>query len=70
MLRSFQPFRTVPASAPGTDMAYRDELVERFALDTTKPTRTYSTGNRQNAMLAVGVVPGHHRAVRTATPVG
>lgn len=27
---------------PGTDLAYREELVERFALDTTKAARTYS----------------------------
>lgn len=36
---------------PGTDLAYRDELVERFALDTAKPSRTYSTGNRQKVAL-------------------
>ncbi|AGZ41142.1 ABC transporter ATP-binding protein [Actinoplanes friuliensis] len=35
----------------GTDLAYRDELVERFALDTTKPARTYSSGNRQKVAL-------------------
>src|SRR5689334_18106545 len=32
-------------TGPGTDLAYRDELVERFALDPSKPARTYSTGN-------------------------
>ena len=36
---------------PGTDEAYRDELVERFALDPSKPARTYSTGNRQKVAL-------------------
>ncbi|MEU7919323.1 ABC transporter ATP-binding protein [Micromonospora zamorensis] len=39
------------ATGPGTDLAYRDELVERFALDTAKPARTYSTGNRQKVAL-------------------
>ncbi|MFK3978789.1 ATP-binding cassette domain-containing protein [Micromonospora sp. NPDC050397] len=38
-------------SGPGTDLAYRDELVERFALDPSKPARTYSTGNRQKVAL-------------------
>ena len=38
-------------TGPGTDLAYRDELVERFALDTAKPARTYSTGNRQKVAL-------------------
>jgi ABC-2 type transport system ATP-binding protein len=39
------------STGPGTDLAYRDELVERFALDTGKPARTYSTGNRQKVAL-------------------
>jgi ABC-2 type transport system ATP-binding protein len=38
-------------TGPGTDLAYRDELVERFALDTTKPARTCSSGNRQKVAL-------------------
>ena len=36
---------------PGVDRAYRDELVERFDLDISKPARTYSTGNRQKVAL-------------------
>ncbi|SDC04330.1 ABC-2 type transport system ATP-binding protein [Geodermatophilus telluris] len=36
---------------PGTDPAYRDELVERFALDVGRRARTYSTGNRQKVAL-------------------
>src|SRR3712207_3588024 len=32
---------------PGTDRAYRDQLVERFGLDPGKRARAYSTGNRQ-----------------------
>ena len=39
------------ATGPGFDRDYRDELIERFALDTTKPARTYSTGNRQKVAL-------------------
>jgi ABC-2 type transport system ATP-binding protein len=39
------------STGPGTDLAYRDELVERFALDTSKTARTYSTGNRQKVAL-------------------
>ncbi len=38
-------------TGPGADTAYRDELVERFALDPSKPARTYSTGNRQKVAL-------------------
>ncbi|WFE54346.1 ABC transporter ATP-binding protein [Micromonospora sp. WMMD1155] len=36
---------------PGVDRAYRDELVDRFALDPSKPGRAYSTGNRQKVAL-------------------
>ena len=36
---------------PGVDRAYREELVERFALDTGRAARTYSTGNRQKVAL-------------------
>jgi ABC-2 type transport system ATP-binding protein len=36
---------------PGTDVAYRDELVGRFELDTGKRARAYSTGNRQKVAL-------------------
>jgi ABC-2 type transport system ATP-binding protein len=38
-------------TGPGTDTAYRDELVGRFALDVAKPARAYSTGNRQKVAL-------------------
>jgi ABC-2 type transport system ATP-binding protein len=38
-------------TGPGVDVAYRDELVQRFALDPAKPARTYSTGNRQKVAL-------------------
>jgi len=36
---------------PGTDVPYRSELVERFALEVDKPSRAYSTGNRQKVAL-------------------
>ena len=36
---------------PGTDLTYRDELVERFALQPDRRARTYSTGNRQKVAL-------------------
>ena len=39
------------AIGPGTDLGYRDELVERFALDPDRRARTYSTGNRQKVAL-------------------
>ncbi len=35
----------------GIDTAYRTELIERFALDVSKPAGTYSTGNRQKIAL-------------------
>jgi ABC-2 type transport system ATP-binding protein len=38
-------------TGPGIDVAYRAELVDRFALDLAKPARTYSTGNRQKVAL-------------------
>ncbi|WP_328473648.1 ABC transporter ATP-binding protein [Actinoplanes sp. NBC_00393] len=39
------------ATGPGVDRGYRDELVERFQLDPSKPARAYSTGNRQKVAL-------------------
>ncbi|SFL86984.1 ABC transporter ATP-binding protein [Geodermatophilus ruber] len=36
---------------PGTDLAYRDQLLERFALDPDRRARTYSSGNRQKVAL-------------------
>jgi ABC-2 type transport system ATP-binding protein len=35
----------------GVDRRYRDELVDRFELDLSRPARTYSTGNRQKVAL-------------------
>jgi ABC-2 type transport system ATP-binding protein len=36
---------------PGTDLAYRGELVERFGLAPARRARTYSSGNRQKVAL-------------------
>lgn len=36
---------------PGTDVAYREELVGRFELELDKPGKAYSTGNRQKVAL-------------------
>jgi len=35
----------------GVDGPYRDELIERFELDTSKRTRAYSKGNRQKVAI-------------------
>jgi ABC-2 type transport system ATP-binding protein len=35
----------------GVDVAYRDELVDRFGLDLSRPAGAYSTGNRQKVAL-------------------
>jgi ABC-2 type transport system ATP-binding protein len=37
------------------DRAYRDELIERFALDPSKKVRSYSKGNRQKLALIAGL---------------
>jgi ABC-2 type transport system ATP-binding protein len=37
--------------SPGTDVTYRDTLVERFQLDTRKKIRALSKGNRQKVQL-------------------
>jgi ABC-2 type transport system ATP-binding protein len=46
-----QCLELLAAVGPGTDLAYRDELVERFALEPDRRARTYSTGNRQKVAL-------------------
>ena len=38
------------------DPSYRDELVERFALDPSKRVRTYSRGNRQKLVLIAALM--------------
>jgi len=39
----------------GTDLAYRDALVERFQLDTRKRVRALSKGNRQKVQLVAAL---------------
>ncbi len=36
---------------PGTDLAYREQLVERFSVEPDRRAGTYSTGNRQKVAL-------------------
>jgi len=38
------------------DVAYRDELIERFDLDPSKKVRAYSKGNRQKLILIAGLM--------------
>jgi ABC-2 type transport system ATP-binding protein len=40
----------------GVDEAYRDELIDRFALDPAKRVRAYSKGNRQKLSLISGLM--------------
>jgi ABC-2 type transport system ATP-binding protein len=40
----------------GFDQSRRNELIERFKFDPTKPCRTYSTGNRQKVALIAAFV--------------
>lgn len=40
----------------GVDTAYRDELIERFALDPSKRVRSYSKGNRQKVALIAAMM--------------
>src|SRR5918996_2829796 len=39
----------------GLNKAHRDELLQRFDLDPTKKSRTYSKGNRQKVALVAGL---------------
>jgi ABC-2 type transport system ATP-binding protein len=38
------------------DVAYRNELIERFGLDVSKKVRAYSKGNRQKVVLIAGLM--------------
>jgi ABC-2 type transport system ATP-binding protein len=38
------------------DVSYRDELIERFALDPSKKVRAYSKGNRQKVLLIAALM--------------
>ncbi|MCZ7436692.1 ABC transporter ATP-binding protein [Micromonospora sp. WMMC241] len=50
-LTGAETLELLAATGPGVDRAYRDELVQRFALDLSTPARAYSTGNRQKVAL-------------------
>jgi len=50
-LTSAETFELLARLHGGTDVSYRDELVERFQLDTRKKIRALSKGNRQKVQL-------------------
>lgn len=50
-LTSAETFEFLARLQHGTDVAYREALVERFQLDTRKKIRTLSKGNRQKVQL-------------------
>jgi ABC-2 type transport system ATP-binding protein len=50
-LTSAETFEFLARVRGGTDVAYRDVLVERFTLDTSKKVRALSKGNRQKVQL-------------------
>jgi ABC-2 type transport system ATP-binding protein len=50
-LTSAETFEFLARLHHGTDVAYRDVLVERFKLDTRKKIRALSKGNRQKVQL-------------------
>ena len=50
-LTSAETFEFLARLHGGTDVAYRNELVDRFELDTNKKIRALSKGNRQKVQL-------------------
>lgn len=50
-LTSAETFEFLARLRGGSDVAYRDLLVQRFALDTSKKVRALSKGNRQKVQL-------------------
>jgi ABC-2 type transport system ATP-binding protein len=50
-LTSAETFEFLARLHGGTDVAYRERLVERFQLDTSKKIRAMSKGNRQKVQL-------------------
>jgi ABC-2 type transport system ATP-binding protein len=50
-LTSAETFEFLARLHGGTDVTYRDELIERFQLDTHKKIRALSKGNRQKVQL-------------------
>jgi ABC-2 type transport system ATP-binding protein len=54
-LTSAETFEYLARLHGGTDVAYRDVLVERFQLDTAKKVRAFSKGNRQKVQLVAAL---------------
>jgi polyether ionophore transport system ATP-binding protein len=54
-LTSAETFEFLARVRGGTDVAYRDELVERFQVDTHKKIRALSKGNRQKVQLVAAL---------------
>jgi ABC-2 type transport system ATP-binding protein len=54
-LTSAETFELVAQLRGGTDIAYRQQLVERFQLDTHKKIRALSKGNRQKVQLVAAL---------------
>jgi ABC-2 type transport system ATP-binding protein len=54
-LTSAETFEFLARVHGGTDVRYRDELVERFQLDTRKRIRALSKGNRQKVQLVAAL---------------
>ena len=54
-LTSAETFAFLARLHGGTDVAYRDQLVARFQLDTSKKVRALSKGNRQKVQLVAAL---------------
>jgi ABC-2 type transport system ATP-binding protein len=54
-LTSAETFEFLARLRGGTDVAYRDVLIKRFALDTSKKIRALSKGNRQKVQLVAAL---------------
>ncbi len=54
-LTSAETFEFLARLHGGTDVAYRDVLVQRFQLDTSKKIRALSKGNRQKVQLVAAL---------------
>jgi ABC-2 type transport system ATP-binding protein len=54
-LTSEETFHYLARLRGGTDVAYRDELIERFELDVKKKIRALSKGNRQKVQLVAAL---------------
>jgi ABC-2 type transport system ATP-binding protein len=54
-MTSAETFEFLAGLHGGTDVSYRDELVERFKLDTSKRVRALSKGNRQKVQLVAAL---------------